>query len=341
MLVWTRLSEMVARHGAAALVQVHRVRGSAPREVGACMVVRPDGAFHGTIGGGQLEWRALAAARRAIAQGRGPAHFVDQALGPDLGQCCGGHVTLLIETFDRRDAAELATLVAAERGQPFSLECTLDDDGRVQRLILSPLKGEVERTEAAPGGEGTVARLERAAASWTQHYGESRTPVLLFGAGHVGRSVALALAPLPFTVRWIDSREDAFPAHIPANAQPVRPDDLLAELACAPTGSFVIIMTHEHPLDFAITAAALRRDDLGFVGLIGSASKRARFTRRLRELGIAEARIAALVCPVGLPGIRGKEPAVIAAAIAAQLLQEREEAARLQPAHAGELEAAG
>jgi xanthine dehydrogenase accessory factor len=93
---------------------VHAVKGSAPREVGARMVVRPDGAFHGTIGGGRLEWDMLAKAREALAQGRGPARFVDQALGPDLGQCCGGRVTILIETFDGRDRAELDALARAE-----------------------------------------------------------------------------------------------------------------------------------------------------------------------------------------------------------------------------------
>jgi xanthine dehydrogenase accessory factor len=273
--VWCRLAEMVAEHGAAALVTVHATKGSAPREAGARMVVRPDGAFHGTIGGGQLEWQALAAAREAIAAGRGSAQVVEKVLGPDLGQCCGGRVTLLIETFDGRDAKELAALAAAEPE-------------------------------------------------------ESRTPLLLFGAGHVGRALVLALAPLPFAVRWIDRREDAFPAHVPAAAVPVHADDPAAELGRATADAFVLVMTHLHPLDLAVTAEALRRG-FPFVGLIGSATKRARFERRFRELGIAEERICALACPIGVPGIRGKEPAVIAASAAAQLLAERERIAAAAP----------
>jgi xanthine dehydrogenase accessory factor len=266
--VWRRLQDIVAEHGAAALVTVHATKGSVPREAGARMVVRPDGAFYGTIGGGALEWQALAAARKAIAQGRGPARFVDHVLGPDLGQCCGGRVTLLVETFDARDAETLAALAAAEPE-------------------------------------------------------ESRTPLLLFGAGHVGRALVLALASLPFAVRWIDGRDDAFPPHIPAHATPVLTDDPAAELARAPADAFVLVMTHSHPLDLAVTAEALRRG-FPFVGLIGSATKRARFARRFREIGIAEERIRALACPIGVPGIKAKEPAVIAASVAAQLLAERE-----------------
>jgi xanthine dehydrogenase accessory factor len=322
--VWRRLADIVAGHGAAALVSVHEVKGSAPREAGARMVVRPDGAFHGTIGGGQLEWQMLAAAREALAQGRGPARFERKALGPHLGQCCGGRVTMLVETFDRRDMAEIADLAKAEGEGPFEAECRPDDEGRVRRRIHpSSLPCE---------GRGC----------WREIYGETLTPLALFGAGHVGRALALALAPLPFAIRWIDSREGAFPPHIPANATPVHSPDPFAELARAHADAFILVMTHEHPLDLAITAAALQRE-FPFVGLIGSETKRARFERRFREIGIPEVRIDSLVCPIGLPGIAGKEPAVIAASVVAQLLLKRErpfraalpqaEQERLQGAH--------
>jgi xanthine dehydrogenase accessory factor len=292
---WRRLADLVAAHGAAALVTVHEAKGSVPREAGARMVVRPDGAFHGTIGGGRLEWEMLALARQALGQGRGPARFVDQALGPDLGQCCGGFVTVLIETFDRRDTAELEALAAGG-----AVEAWLED-GRVRRGSPSPSAMEETWREPAP---------------------DNPTPVLLFGAGHVGRALVLALAPLPFAVRWIDSRPDAFPPHIPGNATPVHATDLAAEIAAAPGDALILVMTHDHALDLAVTASALGRG-FPFVGLIGSGTKRARFEKRYREIAIPEERIAALVCPIGLPGIAGKEPATIAASVAAQLLQQR------------------
>jgi xanthine dehydrogenase accessory factor len=159
--------------------------------------------------------------------------------------------------------------------------------------------------------------------AWRERLGQSLTPVALFGAGHVGRALVLALAPLPFAVRWIDSRENAFPQHIPATVTPVRSTDPEAETARLAVDSLVVVMTHEHPLDLAITAAALTRG-FPFVGLIGSETKRARFERRFRELGIPEERIRSLACPIGLAGIAGKEPAIIAASVVAQLLEVRE-----------------
>ena len=159
---------------------------------------------------------------------------------------------------------------------------------------------------------------------WTERYGRDLTPLFLFGAGHVGRALALALAPLPFRVSWFDGRKDAFPKHIPSNATPIHLGDPESAVASAPPGTFVLVMTHEHPLDLALTAAALARPDLPYVGLIGSGSKRARFEKRFREIGIADERIAGLVCPIGVTGVADKDPAIIAAATAAQLLQARE-----------------
>ncbi|HEX2555607.1 MAG TPA: xanthine dehydrogenase accessory protein XdhC [Microvirga sp.] len=343
MILWRRLAGIVAEHGAAALVSVHEARGSTPREAGARLIVRPDGAFHGTIGGGGLEWAMLGQARDALSRGRGAARFIEQALGPDLGQCCGGWVRVLVETFDGRDLSKLEALARREGEGPFSAECRIGDDGRVARTF-NPPPSAGEGGERSEPGEGpyvrtaplptradagdTLPRRGGRDARWRETYGEQVAPVLLFGAGHVGRALVLALAPLPFSVRWIDSRDEAFPAHIPANATPVRTADLEGEVARAPADALLLVTTHDHALDLAITAAALRRD-LPFVGLIGSGTKRARFERRFRELGIAEARIRSLVCPIGVPGIVSKEPAVIAASVAAQLLAERERIAAL------------
>ena len=163
------------------------------------MVVRASGGFYGTIGGGELELEALDEARAALAAGRGPARRRSVALGPELGQCCGGRVVWRIETFDGRDLAALAPLRAAEREGPFVARARLAANGRVERRL----------GDAAEDGD------------WREAFGEAPTPVYLFGAGHVGRALVLALAPLPFAVRWIDPRPDEFPALSPANARPV------------------------------------------------------------------------------------------------------------------------
>jgi xanthine dehydrogenase accessory factor len=252
MKVWNLITQALEAHGTCAMVSVVKAEGSVPREVGARMVVSPRG-FHGTIGGGTLEWKALAEAQRLLGRPRA-VKMLTQSLGPDLGQCCGGRVTLAIESFEGGALAALKDLAAREEAGPFTL------------------------TGRLPGME------------ITERFGEARRSVLLFGAGHVGRAVMLALAPLPYDVSWADPRPEAFPAAMPQNV----------------TGFA------GNPLDVVASAA--------HVGVIGSATKRARFERRLREAGIEEARLQSMICPIGVGGIRSKLPAAIAVSVAAQVI---------------------
>jgi xanthine dehydrogenase accessory factor len=323
--VWARIRETIERHGAAGLLSVVGAAGSVPRETGARIVLRPDGGFYGSIGGGRLEYEAIAAARAALQDGRGRAQFRDWPLGPNLGQCCGGLVKTLTETFDMRDMPAVRRLEEAEKAGAFVTTSRVDDDGRIARM-LAP------RGAACKYEEVTAGRFAKT--PFQEHFGEATTPVLLFGAGHVGRAVVLALAPLPFTVRWIDSRTDQFAQYVPQNAVTVCTDAVERELAEAPRDAMVIVMTHSHPLDFDITVAALRRRTFDFVGLIGSETKRARFTSFARQMGVAESDIDRLVCPIGVTEIKGKEPAVIAAALAAQLLIVSERVSVAQPSPA-------
>ena len=311
MRAFRRLIEAIEAEGSAALVTLARVKGSSPREAGARMVVRPSGGFNGTIGGGALEFAALDAAQAALRKGRGPAFRRSVALGPELGQCCGGRVEWRVETFDARDIDDLSTLAIADGGGPAILRARLAPDGRVERT-LKPAEGG-ERQSNRPAGDG-----------WIEGIGTRARAVYLFGAGHVGRALSLALAPLPFAVRWIDSRREAFPTHAPANVALVFAPEPAAELAGAPDGALIAVMTHSHALDLEIVAAALRAGRFGFVGLIGSATKRARFVSQMRAAGLSQAALGRLVCPIGVPGLASKDPAVIAASTAAQLLIESE-----------------
>ena len=342
MRIWSVIAEMVGSYGRSALVTVAEVRGSAPREPGARMVVAPDGGFRGTIGGGELEWRALGVARDMLSRDVPAATLGRLVLGPDLGQCCGGRVRLLTEVFDRDRLDEVRALAAREAAGPFTTRGRIGPE-RVERTIDGGAgKGDARTGAPGPAAEigaapldepplrGDVARAGTSVALEAEgiiveRFSDPRRPVWLFGAGHVGRALILALAPLPFDVTWIDEREDAFPAVVPANVRPMRSPDPASELARAPSNAMVVVMTHRHPLDLAVVHAALAAERFGYVGLIGSASKRARFTRQLREAGVAEARIAELVCPVGIAAIRSKHPAAIAAGLAVQLL-ERDEA---------------
>ena len=284
------------------------------------MVVTPDGGFFGTIGGGRLEYEVLAGAQTALAGEARNAEFRDWPFGPNLGQCCGGSVTILTEIFDsatilppsfagaRRSAGRLVT---AGRLGPAS---------RMLRTILSGPASKRRRISRTPR-EAITTEL-------TEIFGDQRTPVLLFGAGHVGRALVLALAPLPFAVRWIDSRADQFPQFVPANTPRSRhSSDPDSEIDRAPKGALIVVMTHSHPLDYAITAKALQRRDFSFVGLIGSRTKRARFASQAQADRAHRCRHRAARLSDRAREIKGKEPAVIAAAVTAQLLMAREQAA--------------
>ena len=281
MKVWPVIARALEAHGTCAMVSVVRAEGSVPREEGARMIVTPQG-FHGTIGGGTLEWKALAQAQALLGKPRA-VKLLRQSLGPDLGQCCGGRVTLAIESFDRSSLTEARDLAEREQNGPFTLS------------------GRLAGTESV------------------ENFGVLPRRVLLFGAGHVGRAVMLALAPLPFAVDWADPRPEAFPAAVAGNVT-IHHGDPLAVVAGAPEGAIAFIMSHSHALDLAIADAALRNPRIVHAGVIGSATKRARFEKRLREAGVEEARIAAMICPIGIGGIRSKLPAAIAISVVAQII---------------------
>jgi len=145
--------------------------------------------------------------------------------------------------------------------------------------------------------------------------------VVLFGAGHVGRALVPILGGIPCRVTWVDTRDGAFPATVPDNVEVVFTDAPAAEVDAAAPGSYFLVMTHSHALDEALSERILRRGDFAYFGLIGSVSKRRQFERRLAARGISAERLAAMICPIGIAGITGKEPGVIAVAVAAGLLQ--------------------
>lgn len=259
----------------------------------------------GTIGGGQLEYRAVEQARAILAYPRGTWRVQDYPLGPLLGQCCGGRVRLLVEHLDP-DA--LGWLADAEPGR--MLVTSLHERTVVREIV--------ERDSVT----GVSARGDRpqAGARFVEPVGERPRPVYLFGAGHVGQAIARHMRGLPLQLAWFDTR----PEQAAIDGVVVVPDEDIARCAeQAPSDAAILILTHDHALDYRLTLAALRREPAGFVGLIGSSTKRARFHSRLRADGVTDAARAWLTSPIGVEGVVGKEPDVIAIAVLAQLLQIR------------------
>jgi xanthine dehydrogenase accessory factor len=249
----------------AIVAEVIEARGSAPREAGTRMLVSLRDTA-GTVGGGHLELKAIERAHQMLCSDELVPHREHFPLGPALGQCCGGAVTLFY--------------------------APLDADALARWPITAP-----------------------------------RFHLQLYGAGHVGRAIARALAPLNVRVDWIDERDEEFPSTFfehggpwPDHIRKVCVDAVEGEVRSAPAGAFYLVLTHRHDLDLRISEAILRHGDFGFFGLIGSKTKRQRFIHRFEQRGIRDEVIARMSCPIGVPGITGKEPEVIAASVVAQLL---------------------
>lgn len=311
----------------AVLVGVASIEGSAPREPGARMIVTCDD-LRGSIGGGQLEHEACKTAREMLLRSEQDTRLVDVALGPELGQCCGGRARLLFEPIGPSASVWLQRLAEAQDAGDTVLMVTRLDPEPGKWLLTSDgaeasgLPQEVlHHIAAGPEAAVRVEEPRRGEVLVLEKIEDRRQPLYLFGAGHVGRALVRALAPLSFRVTWVDSRADAFPAELPEDVTAERVDPPRFAVEHAPAGAFYLVMTHSHPLDEEVCEAVLRRDDIGYLGLIGSATKRARFIKRLAAKGITEARLEALHCPIGLPGIVGKDPAVIAASVTADLLR--------------------
>ncbi len=256
------LERFLQAHRQVVLVEISRALGSTPREKGALMLVAAND-MAGTIGGGQVEYIALDTARRMLRL-EDKERQLEVALGPEIGQCCGGRVTLSLRRVDAARADQLRRLVAPE------------------------------------------------AALYRQ--------VSIMGAGHVGRALARALAPLPLKTIVVDTRHEALAGLAKKNVETLHAVLPEAEVRVAPRGSAFVVLTHDHALDFLIAREALLRDDAFYVGMIGSKSKRAAFAAWMRSQEIAPERMEALICPIGGRQVKDKRPAIIAALVVAELL---------------------
>lgn len=348
------LESLRNRTGDAFLVTVMHVRGSAPREPGAKMLVDAEG-LTGTIGGGELEYQCTKLACTELASPRDDRRDTFTRtfpLGANLGQCCGGVVEVLFERIpatlpawleealachDGRTPAVLATslepggsvhkyLLTRDLCRQFAAPCSEIDDiaAAAQRMLTAPARAEYIRVDRGDGNTLPVL-LEPIVPAGMR--------VALFGAGHVGSAVIAAMAALDCEMRWVDSRRQVFPDAVPGNVTCIETAHPEREVAAMPPGAFYLVMTHSHPLDYAICEAILERGDFAYAGLIGSVSKRRRFERLMRKQGMPDALLDRLTCPIGVRGAGGKKPAEIAIAVAAELLQKREARSLAEPSH--------
>jgi xanthine dehydrogenase accessory factor len=304
-------------------IVVTHVLGSAPREPGVCMLVGQQ-EFEGTIGGGQLEWQALAAARTLLAGATAAARMQRLVLGTDLGQCCGGVVELWLERYTCADIALLRAASAAACAAPAVLITTITPGG-VNHQIVNALGSNVQvdlllrapRAQALPRVSGNIETR----ATLLERLDQALPALWLYGAGHVGQALARIVAALPLRLTWIDTRAELFPAPIPESVQIVHAPDPLTTVTAAAPGTRFLVLTHSHALDYALCRTILERGDFASLGLIGSKSKAARFRSRLARDAVPADSIARLQCPIGAGGVASKWPAAIAVGVAFELLR--------------------
>ena len=337
----TTLAELRDRGENPVLVSVAATRGSTPREAGTAMLVTR-ARVHGTIGGGHLEFKAIDIARDMLdaPEEREMRRF---PLGASLGQCCGGVVELLFDRVGAKvqwtktlaaalDAATPVVLVRSTRGSGDALVVSGDSvsgalgqhapNEQAIAIARELLSEENPKPKLAAFPEGRSFLFEPVM--------PQRFRIVLFGAGHVGRALVNALSGLDCRITWIDSRESEFPETVPRNVAIDATDAPEALVDAAQPGTVFLVMTHSHALDYELAEAILRRGDFRWFGLIGSTTKRKRFEHQLAARGMDARTLSRMTCPIGIGGIESKQPAAIAIAVAAQVLQVNEVEANIE-----------
>jgi xanthine dehydrogenase accessory factor len=300
-------------HGRITRVVIADVKGSSPREVGAAMLVWKGGQS-GTIGGGALEYEL---ARRALNVSE--TRLTQHALGPELGQCCGGTVQILTEVYQLADLENLGADIVARAA-------TLNDTSGGMPFAVKRLLNDARAT-------GSIPAPQLLAGWFIEPIAKPSRPLWIWGAGHVGRAMIDVYSPLPeFALTWIDTSADRFPQNVPSNVTTLHAKDPQLLVKHAPALSEHIILTYSHALDLELCHQLLNHG-FTFAGLIGSKSKWARFQTRLRALGHIEEHIARITCPIGNPQL-GKHPHAIAIGVGAQLLASHTSLAKTRRAKA-------
>ncbi len=319
-----------------ARIVVARIAGSVPREAGAFMWVAQE-SINGTIGGGRLEYEAIAHARALLASPSQSQSWLREGkswpLGPALGQCCGGMVDVLFElvsvadleifqrTINQADPSSLLVRSIDDQAPPV----LINDRHALQGLPLSVtakitevLRGACPRKPELVGDFGNHAWFVEPLKSLAK-------PLFIYGAGHVGRAIVKTVEDLDFAISWVDMSEQRFPESLSPKISRLVAVDPQEIAALAPPGAFHLVLTYSHEIDFDLCKALLVNNRFGYLGLIGSKTKRARFVKRLGEGGIGQQALSQLTCPIGIGDIKDKQPASIAVSVAAQLQQKLEQ----------------
>lgn len=329
--------DAVEKWGNVVRVVITRTHGSTPRDAGASMIVASDD-FIGTIGGGKLEYLALAEARDMLQKTGGPLRKTQQfVLGTELRQCCGGVAWLLLELFGPDHLVKLREQRNNLKADSFIMRPTdFDglffntaqhmDDMRQWPMIADTLRqymnGDTAQSLILINDEENTHQwvLEPAA--------KSTAPLYIYGAGHVGRALVRVMEDTPFEITWVETDESRFPSEVPHGVKTVvAPSQADYAAQVGTNDAFHVVMTYSHEADLEICRAVLLQGQGQYLGLIASETKKAKFINRLKKDGVSAQAFDMFKCPIGLLSFKHKEPSIVAISIAAQLIAELEHGA--------------
>ena len=296
-----KTNEYIKSHGKIARVLILKTFGSAPRDEGTTMLIWDSGQF-GTIGGGELEYQVTRLAKKIIIDNKG-SRIKKFSLGPDMGQCCGGAVELLIEILDETKVKFISVDDGFFARPVFKNEKSLN----VQALIKSYRNKSVPIKTSFKDG-------------WLfEPVTKEKELIWIYGAGHVGTAIANILSKLSqFSVTCIDTSQDRYPDNFPKTVEKLITKNPAQIVQYAPSETHHLILTYSHTLDLEICHQLLQHN-FATAGLIGSKTKWARFKKRLNELNYTFEQINRIICPIGEPSF-GKSPYEIAIGVASMLL---------------------
>ena len=305
-----KTNECIKSHGKIARVLILKTFGSAPRDEGTTMLIWDSGQF-GTIGGGELEYQVTRLAKKIIIDNKG-SRIKKFSLGPDMGQCCGGAVELLIEILDETKVKFISVDDGFFARPVFKDEKSLN----VQALIKSYRNKSVPIKTSFKDG-------------WLfEPVTKEKELIWIYGAGHVGTAIANILSKLSqFSVTCIDTSQDRYPDNFPKTVEKLITKNPAQIVQYAPSETHHLILTYSHALDLEICHQLLQHN-FATAGLIGSKTKWARFKKRLNELNYTFEQINTIICPIGEPSF-GKSPYEIAIGVASMLLEKKEKNIKL------------
>ena len=330
------------------LMTVIDTKGSTPCINGDKIVVASDQSIFGSIGGGNLEFKALAFAADLLTIDKNNVHLEKFPLGASLGQCCGGYVKVMFESFlhsnssinnnswinvvselfDQNEDFVVATIVNnnSEYEDNKLVYSVNNNNHLINEKGISSVVALSAKELLTKTGSPTVIQYTNNSNSVIEICLEKNTPtkvqsLAVFGAGHISRALMPILTDLPVNIYWIDDRVEQFNKYQGDTSKiNIICDDFLNGLIDLPDDIYCLVITYSHQIDYEICEKIISKNKFSYLGMIGSAIKGKKFRDRFINKGYQQEVVDKFTCPIGEKQRFLKSPTSIAVTIAMDLI---------------------